>query len=375
MLIRIDHPELGVQNTNATQQISSGDTTSSVANNDGFSSGDLALFGEYGQERAEVVVLTGTTGNSTLEHTSGPVFDHPVRTPITMIPFDQVEVNRASSQGGSYSVVTTIPLDVDEVETVYDDTAGSTSDWYKIRYYNSQTTTYSDYSDEVQGTGYTESSLRSMVDEVLIDFGDADSAEVSREQVARHLRAGVRNLVRTLIKTYPEYRRAHTTTQLVSGTQTYSLPSRFLAFVRVDVNYTGSSATEAYKAEYISEEDGYPNTTYTTDKPCIFIRGTTFGLRPTPTSSNGYAFIWYWDYPATMVDDADEHGLPVGAREVLVAYSLYRLWMSKDPERAVYYQREYKDQMEEYIEFVGQSPQTMTKKYIGTVFGEDLYDY
>jgi len=70
--------------------------------------------------------------------------------------YDQIEINRATSQGGSYSIIKA-DLDIDistasdlsQGYTVYSDTDGDTDKWYKFRYRNGST--YSQYSNEYQG--------------------------------------------------------------------------------------------------------------------------------------------------------------------------------------------------------------------------------
>jgi hypothetical protein len=374
MLITIAHPEGGPQKTFSTAEVAADATTTSVENNDGFSSNDLVLFGKFGEEKTEVVTLTSTTGNSTIGHTTGPVFAHPARTPLWQLPYDQAEISRATAEGGTYSVLTTVSLSVDEEDTIYNDTAGVTTSWYKIRYKNSVTGSFSDYSDEVQGTGYTAQSLRDMTDEILEDFGDPDTKEVSRDRVRNYINAGVRKITHELIKTYPDFRKAYTTQSLTADTATYALPTNFLAFVRVDVNFDGSTATDAYKAIFESEREGQPNTTYHESAPRIYIRGTNFGIRPTPSTTGSTAFIWYWDYPSTMTNETDEHGLPYGAREPLVSYALYRLWLTKDEDTSARYRSLFRDAMDEFIEFVGQSRQMMWKQKTEIMFGADLYD-
>src|SRR5512140_2567874 len=167
MILTISPPELGPQSTQTTAEVAASATLTYVENNDGFASGDIVLFGKFGEERTEAVTLTGKTSTNQLDHSTGPVFAHPARTPVSQLLYNQAEISRATAEGGTYSVLTTLSLDFDEEETTYNDTGGTTSSWYKIRYYNSVSAVYSDYSDEVLGTGYTEDSLRSMTDEVL----------------------------------------------------------------------------------------------------------------------------------------------------------------------------------------------------------------
>lgn len=374
MIITIEHPELGPQKTYSTAEVAAAATSTSVENNDGFASGDLALFGTYGIEKSEIVTLTGTTGNTQVDHSAGLTFPHPARTPVRQMLYNQAEISRASSEGGTYSVVTTVTLDVDEQYTIYNDTGGSTSSWYKIRYYNSQTTTYSDYSEEVQGTGYTDNSLYSMAAEILEEFGDPDSHEVPRDRVRNALNGAVKAITTKLIAMYPDFNRTYTTQSLTADTATYSLPDNFLGFVRVDIDFSGSTAANAYKADYEDESYGLPHTSYQQSDPKIAIRGSNFVIRPTPDSSSGTAFIWYWQYPSAMTDDADTHGLPYGAREVLIAYALWRLWMAFDKEKSRSYKSLYDELIESYMEFVGQQRQMMTSKKIDINYGVDLYE-
>lgn len=374
-LLKIEHPELGPQQTRLSADVSASASSSTVDNNQGFATNDYTLFGKINQEKTEIVKLTGTTGNTTISHSTGPVFDHPARTPIILIRYNQVQIHRATSETGSYSLVTTIDITPDEPYTYYDDTAGTSSSWYKVKYYNETTAVVSAFSDAVQGSGYSTDSLRAMTDEVLSDFGDPLATELSRDQVRRWLRAGVRKLSTKLVTTFPEYRKQYATQALTSGTATYDLPSRFLSFLRVDVNYTGSSATAARKAEvFESEREGYPDTAYQTSDPRVYFRGDQFVLKPTPTSSSGYAFLWYWDYPAEMTDEADTHGLPYGANEYLIAYALYRAWMSKNKDAADEYKAELKDLYEEYTTFISTGRQKYRNSRSSIEFGHDLYE-
>ena len=168
----IPHPEKGPQKTYLTAEVAAAAVTSTVENNDGFATNDLVMFGDYGQEKSEIVTLTSTTGNTTIGHTSGPAFAHGVRTPVYQLPFDDVEIYTATSEGGTYSLLATVSLDVDETYTIYNHSTGGSSTWYKMRYKNTVTTTYSDYSDEILATGFKTNSLGSMTEEILESFGD-----------------------------------------------------------------------------------------------------------------------------------------------------------------------------------------------------------
>lgn len=380
MIVYIDPPELGPGKTRLSADSAAAATSSTVENNNQFTTNDYAVFGKLGDEKTEIVKVTSVTGATTMGHTGGLTFPHSARTVVNEIKYNQAKVYSATSETGTYSLLTTVDLQPDKKQTIYDDTTGDADTWYKVKYYNETTTALSGFSDAVQGTGYTEDSLRSMTDEILEDFGDPEGKELKRTQVRRYLRAGQRWLTGRLIKRYPQYRRKYTTQSLTSGTATYDLPTRFLAFQKVTVNFTGTSSTSGcYTAEYEDEYAGEPDTTYYTNDPRYYFRSSStaeqFGLRPTP-SATGTAFLWYWDYPATMTDDGDEHGLPYGAREVLVNYGLMRAWRTKDSAKAGEYKTDLRDELDEYLEFVAQQKQFSDNREVEvTGQASDLYEW
>ena len=283
--------------------------------------------------------------------------------------YNQAEIYSAASEGGSYSLVTTVDLNVDETYTIYNDTAGGSTTWYKVRYKNSVTTTYSEYSDEVQGTGFDEDSLGSMTDEVLEQFGDAISEELTRDQVKNHLNAGVRRLVMKIIQSFPDYFGAYDT-QALSANTTYSYPTRFIAFQRMQI---GSSLDDSYHVEFLTESALDPSWAYIESDPRVVLRDAVW--KTYPDCAGKTAYLYYWQYPTTMSDENDQHGLPYGGRDVLVTYALYRIWLDRDADRAAAVKRHLNDQMDEYIEFVGQSRQASNNRYQRLRYGRGLYDY
>lgn len=374
MVIKIFHPELQGQQTRLSSAILASAVTSLVDNNSDFATNDLLLFGAYGQEKTEIKKVTSVSGANTVNHIA-TLFPHAEQTPVSKIKYDKVEISRASSENGTYAVLATVDITPDEDRTYYDDPTGTSTSFYKTRYYNSITALYSQYSDPVQGTGYTSDSLFDMTEEVLEEFGDANAREINRPRVHRLLRAGVRKVMIKLIQMFPDYRREYTTQDLTANTATYDYPERFLSFFRVDVNFGSTTYENAMKVEkFESEAEGFPSTIYDQSDPRVFLRATQWGLRPTPTSSSGRAFLWFWAYPEEMRDDTDEHGLPYGARDALVAYALYRLWLPKNKDRADLHKGLMRESMQDVSDFMGQARQSVTNKSVEVVMGDDLYD-
>jgi hypothetical protein len=373
MEIIITHPPLGPQETVLSVDVDATDTTSTVENNTSFDTNDYVVFGVLGEEKTELVLLTSTTGTTVLGHSTGPVFDHGARTGLYQIKYNQAKVYRATSETGTYSLLTTVDLTPDDDVTTYDDTAGTSASWYKVKYYNETTTALSAYSVAVQGTGYTDDSLRSMTDEVLEEFGDPTGKNLTRKQVASHLNAGVRKITTQVFMYFPDYLRTYDTQALTSGTDNYDLPDRFLGFFRVDLNLNGVAASDAYKSSYADDDLGYPDTTYYEANPIITIRGTEFITKPEPTGS-GMAFMWFWQAPATMSTESSEHGLPYGARDVLISYALHKAWLPKDEDISDGFKSEYKSSMEGFMDFLANGRQDITSPHVEVVHGSELYE-
>lgn len=373
--LEIEHPTLGPPQTRLAADVAASATSSTVENYDDFATNDIVVFGAIGQELTEAVTLTSVTANVTLGHTTGPVFAHSARDPVAKVLFNQAEIYTSTTESGTYALLATVTLNFNKERTTYNASAQASTTWFKVRYKDSVTTAYSSYSDTVEYTNWTSQSLGEMTNEILEEFEDPDAKETSRVHVRRLLRAGVRHLALDLIKHYPEFRKQYTTQTLTSGTATYDYPDGFLGFFRVDVNYNNSTYSEAYKVNtFESEAEGDPNTTYYKGDPRLFFRDTAWGLRPTPDNSSGTAFLWYWSYPDEMSDEGDTHGLPYGAKDVLIAYALYRLWLGKNEARSTTYRSEYLDSRARYVEFIGQQRQTISRPIVQAVFGGDLYD-
>lgn len=185
MKIQISNPNLiDEERTYLTADYSSG-TTLTVRNSEGFTTSWYAIVGEPGQEQTEATVISATPSDTTIT-ISALKFSHPKSTPVYLSQWNQVSFERKPS-GGSYSVISGSPSNVE-----WDDkdntslivvSGGATTDTYKWRFYNSTLGTYSDYSDELGGTGLDRDTVghviqqvrknpvaKNIEDETLIDY-------------------------------------------------------------------------------------------------------------------------------------------------------------------------------------------------------------
>lgn len=114
----------------------------------GFAINQILCIGEIGNEKTEIVqthAVTAPTG-STITLTSGITFDHPQDTPVYIIEWDQAEFSHTVTAAGAKTVMTTIALQIDQIETQYNDTTYDTG-YYFYRLVNSVLNIKSTYSD------------------------------------------------------------------------------------------------------------------------------------------------------------------------------------------------------------------------------------
>lgn len=171
MLLHARHPDISkLEKTYLASAVSAAGTALTVASNNVFAANDYVVVGTLGQEKTELRQISSVSGDTTI-NVDALDFDHGKDTVITKIPFNQVRFYKASSSGGSFSVVQTSTIDVDQAETIYDYTSGVSTDYFKFAYLNSQTSTESTLSDEFAGTGPDEYNVGRIIDDFLAETG------------------------------------------------------------------------------------------------------------------------------------------------------------------------------------------------------------
>ena len=133
--------------TYTTNVYQSGVTSIGADNPNDFTSGStiLLLLGGLGNENAEIV--TSTTHSGTTFTVSTTTQNHARGEVIQQIKWDKLQIFKSSTIDGSYTQVgSDILLNVTNVNTVIYDTAGLTTDYYKLRWKNSVDSTTSDLS-------------------------------------------------------------------------------------------------------------------------------------------------------------------------------------------------------------------------------------
>lgn len=151
-----------------------GVTTLNVDNAIDFTTGNIILLlGSVGAENAEFGYASAHTDQTfTVTATKMP---HNRGDLVTQVNYDQVEISKASTIDGVYSVLATLPLFVTQQKTVQFDSTGLTSDYYKLRWKNSQTNEYSSYSEPISVLSYPVNSVGSVIFPVLKAMGVSEN--------------------------------------------------------------------------------------------------------------------------------------------------------------------------------------------------------
>lgn len=145
---------------------STGAGTIRVQNINSFTAQYAIQVGETGEEKTEVQLLNNTSIAGTGLDLAGTLFhDHPADTPIYQIKYDKV-IWKLSTSGtaGTATAITsgTVSYTPDGTASIYDHTAGASTDAYKAAFYNSSLDVSSANSDWILPAGYPPYSLGSI---------------------------------------------------------------------------------------------------------------------------------------------------------------------------------------------------------------------
>jgi len=191
--INIPHPPVSLdQRTLLTASTAVGATNLPVQNNVGIVANDFVVIGNMDtQERSELQQVSAVTAHNSL--TIGAAwFPHAQGNQIQKIDFDKIKIYSSSTQTGSYTLLSTVSIQVDlPGGTIYSDPNGLDTTWYKTSYYNSTSFAESDLSDPIQFAegpdGYLSNSVYNMVNDVWNLINQSKGNYVPRDTVVSKL--------------------------------------------------------------------------------------------------------------------------------------------------------------------------------------------
>lgn len=151
-----------------------GVTAITVDNAIDFSSGNIiTVLGTIGAENCEFGYPSAHTDQTiTLAATKQP---HNRGDLVTQVNYDQIEISKAATIDGVYSVIATLTIFVTQQKTVQFDAAGLTSEYYKLRWKNSISGAFSEYSEPQSVLSYPVNSVGSIIFPVLKAMGVSEN--------------------------------------------------------------------------------------------------------------------------------------------------------------------------------------------------------
>jgi hypothetical protein len=345
MLIPVYNPTVDdLERSFLSSGISAGVISLTIDNNTNYAINDRIMIGELGREKTEVVTVTGAVSAGTTLTVGATLFPHEAGAPVTRLRYDQVKFYRSTTGStGTYSLLTTINLDVDTADllTKYDDTTGLSTYYYKVSFYNSVSTLESALSDPIAGSGYSRNTVGFMIDEILREVADKQETFVDRTEVLGWFNEVNDDLLTRVKKPY-SFLHTRTavgrTAQNASGAGAYlSFPTDMWKFDRLDYNFVDTTVTPntsiTYTVRMLPPEEFRNRFPDTLDSASSLNNNDTlqFGsiddavsrIRlwpPSKTTSSNVFYIYYWKTFTQLDSEGDTFETPTPR-----VYKLYAL--------------------------------------------------
>lgn len=345
MVITLFNPETDdLEKSYLSNPYAIGVNSIAVKNADRFALNDRIMIGEMGQEKTEVVTVTaGATDGMTIT-TGATVYSHEADTPVYRLRFDQVKFYRSTTTAtGSYSVISTQNLDVDNenLTTIYDDTSGLSTYFYKTSVYNSISAIESSLSDPIGGGGYQRNQVGYAIDEFLQEVSDQNEQHVTRSEILGFYNDVNDDLTIGVAKPY-EFLHTRTTLTHAANANTVDFPTdtygnqTMWKFDRMDYNFLDSTTTPATNRTYtltVEDPDYFRNhyqdntvsTTTVSDQTAVVALDQSVNRfrfnPPFATATGGVLYLHYWQFFPRLDSEGDVFLTPTPK-----IYKLYAKW-------------------------------------------------
>ena len=308
MIVKALHPSIdGNPRSNLTAKAASGQANIVVQNAVDFSANMMLVIGNPGEELTEIRKIASISGKViTLSDVLGNT--HPQNCKITFIKYDKIKVYKASSLAGTYNLVSTKNIAIDEPHTLYDDSTALTSDYYKIKYYNSDSTDISVYSDPINSSGFPRYSLIKIQDAVYAKSGDKKETYYNRDEITVWANEVKDDMVNQIVDSNEKYFNNFENLAIDSNGEA-ELPVNFRKFQKVFALFNGTNGVRAKKFEL--EEINDFTQVFSQDFPGYYFKQYKIGIRPKGTVGTTVVQVHFEDQPADLENDMDEMPKPL----------------------------------------------------------------
>lgn len=307
MIVKAIHPEVeGNVKTSLTQKAAAAQAVLVVQNPVGLAVDNYVVIGNPGQELTEIRKIASISGkNVTLSAVLSNT--HESNAPVQFIKYNQIRFYKASSIAGVYSVVSTKDIAIDEPWTLYEDVTAVSSDYFKIKYYNSTIPEESVFSDPISAAGFTKYSLAQIIEDLYRRSGDTKKQFLIREEIIEWVNEIKDDMVNQIIDSVESYFNKDEDIQ-VDSTGKGTLPDNFRKFNKVSVFYDGVNEKPATKMRYDQLE---MNQTYNQEYPKYAFDSYSIHIRPTGTPGTTIIRVKNESQPVDLENDSDELPKPL----------------------------------------------------------------
>jgi len=357
MIIKIKNPDVSSNiKTFLSQEYTSG-TNLNVESSVAFVSGNYIVIGEPGNETTEVTNLTASPPTDTTMTATALNFSHPKGTPVYFTRWDKYELQYRTTDAGSFAAYGSMPtaLNFDAINTEYRDVDATTTYSWKYRYYSSEETAYSDFSDIITATGWPKNSVGYMVREVRKIINDPDSKTVSDTEIIRFFNAA-QDKIYTLYDRWWFLLTEGDAIDTEESIKKYSLPSDFGRLHRVNFRYISGDSDIVYNLRYLTNVEFEYETRdqnasdndevkYYSIYPGDSDNSTGYlHIWPVPETAGLDMTPWYYKTITNLDSFADETEVSLPA--ILVDYALSQVYKIRGDAKAEYYDKLFREQID-----------------------------
>lgn len=307
--------------------------TVTVNDNGEIADNDYILFGELGEPKTEIAQVNATVSGATTFQVDTLLFAHPAGTVLRKLNYNQVEISRSATIAGTKTVLATVALDVDNLETTYSDST-NTEGFAFFRLKNVETTSFSGYSAGVSyatATSTTREKIKQMISAFYSKPVDLEVLDMLIDETEKEV-FSLRNW---------KWREKTWTFNTIASTQTYtkaSITAEDLAII-VSATYDGDPVQPTFMKTFQAQNWD----SSTTGNPItIFTWNDTIYLTPTPSAVKSVV-IWGYKNSSGFSDDTSETGLEIAST---ISYKVLQdLWAPVDMNKSSYYGGRYAEKI------------------------------
>jgi len=226
--------------------------------------------------------------------------------------YNITKVERSTSQTGTYTEIASQSIS----DNTYLDETGTTSNWYRVRFYNSSTLNYSDYSDVLQGGTFQNlcsiNDVRAASGLSTTDISDSDLYDLMDMASKETMSMVTVKVIREKVKYIDEVRQ-----NKINGTNTEFYVQNWKGNYLSDFNYNGSIDTGDVTVYLVDSDNNETQATVSS----IDISNCKITLSSAPSSDNEM----YISYAYSNIDtDTPDPLLSLACSYLAASYAFLR---------------------------------------------------